>query len=52
MTRIFKGDQWTRLFGSRVPIGSVVEIIRFYSHRRVLIRFDGQTIGTMLWCLK
>jgi len=49
--RVFKGDKWTRLLGSRIPIGEVVKVIRFYPRRRVLVEYEGELIGTMLWCL-
>ena len=47
--RIFKGDKWTRLYGSKV--GAIVEVIKFYPKRRVLIKYNNEVIGTMLWCL-
>ena len=47
------GDKWTRWYGSRIPIGAKVEVLRFYPRRRVLVRYDGlEPILTMLWCLK
>lgn len=49
--RIFKGDKWTRLIGSRVPFGAVVKVIRYYPRRRVLIEYEGERLTTMLWCL-
>lgn len=49
--RIFKGDQWTRLYGSRVPIGTIIRVIKFYPCRRVMIEYQGEPILTMLWCL-
>jgi len=51
MTRIFKGDKWNKLLGSRIPTGAVVEVIRFYTRRRVLVNYQGEAINTMLWCL-
>lgn len=50
--RIFKGDKWTRLLGSRIPEGSVVTVVRFWPRRRVWVDYQGEIIGTMLWCLK
>lgn len=52
MTRTFKGDKWTKLLGSRIPLGSIVEVVKFMPRRRVLVRFNNQIIGTMLWCLQ
>ena len=50
-TRIFKWDKWLKLLGSRIPNGSPVEIVRFMPRRRVLIRFQGEVMNTMLWCV-
>ena len=50
MIRIFKGDKWNKLLGSQIPIGAVVEVIRFYTRRRVLVSYQGEPINTM-WCL-
>ena len=50
--RIFKGDKWTRFYGSRIPIGSVVKVVKFWPRRRVWVEYNGEIIGTMLWCLK
>lgn len=52
MTRIFKWDKWCKVLGSRIPNGAEVEVLRFLYRRRVLVRYQGQTISTMLWCLK
>jgi len=52
ITRIFKGDKWNRLFGSRIPDGALVHVVRFYPRRRVLVEFNGEVIGTMLWNLR
>ena len=50
--RIFKGDRMTRMLGSRIPVGARVRVLRFYPRRRVLVEYGGETILTMLWCLK
>jgi len=50
--RIYKGDKWTNLIGSRIPYGSVVEVVKFYPRRRVIVNYQGENILTMLWCLK
>ena len=52
ITRIFRGDKWTKLLGSRIPYGTMVEVIRFYPRRRVMVRYHSEDILTMLWCLK
>ncbi len=52
MKRIFKGDKWTRYLGSLIPVGSVVDVVRFYPRRRVIVEYQGEQILTMLWCLK
>lgn len=49
--RIWKGDRWTRALGSRVPTGAVVSVERFMPRRRAVIRYEGETVTTMLWCL-
>ena len=49
--RYFKGDRWTREFGSAVPYGAKVGVVRFYPRRKALIEYDGKPIVTMLWCL-
>lgn len=50
--RRFKGDRHTRACGSRVPIGAIVEVIKFYPRRRALILHKGESILTMTWCLE
>ena len=50
--RIFKGDKWNRLLGTRIPIGAVVIVVKFMPRRRVIISYHGELITTMLWCLK
>lgn len=50
--RIYKGDKWTRIYGSRIPIGVVVEVVKFYRNRRVMVEYKGERILTMLWCLE
>jgi len=50
--RTFKGDKWTRYYGSRIPIGATIRVLKFYPRRRVLVEYEGQRILTMLWCLK
>ena len=52
MTRIFKGDKWTQAFGSRIPLGTVVEVLKFYPRRRVMVSYQGELVLTMLWCLR
>ena len=49
--RYFKGDKWNRLFGSRIPYGERVQVVRFWPRRRVSVEYGGEIIGTMLWCL-
>ena len=51
VTRIYKGDRWARLYGSRIPIGTRVKVLKFCPRRRVLVDYDGESILTMLWCL-
>jgi len=50
--RIFKGDRWTRAYGSRIPHGTRVRVLRFLPRRRALVEYNGEAILTMLWCLK
>jgi len=50
--RTFKGDKWTRAYGSRIPVGTSVKVLRFYPRRRVIVEYNGEAILTMLWCLK
>lgn len=50
-SKVFKGDKWNRLLGTRIPIGSVVEVVRYFTKRRVLVQYNGELINTMLWCL-
>ncbi len=49
--RCYKGDFATRLHGSQIPEGSIVEVVRFYARRRVLVRYNGRCYLTLLWCL-
>jgi len=50
-TRIYKGDRHTRLYGSRIPVGTQVKVLKFCPRRRVLVEYDGEPILTLLWCL-
>jgi hypothetical protein len=50
--RTFKGDRWTRVYGSRIPHGTRLRVLRFLPRRRVLVEYNGEPILTMLWCLK
>jgi hypothetical protein len=50
--RIFKGDKWTKVLGSIIPIGTSVKVLKYCFCRRVLVEYRGQVILTMLWCLK
>ena len=50
--RVFKSDKWARIYGCRIPIDSIVEVIKFYPRRKVLIKYNGESILTMLWCLR
>jgi len=51
MKRIFKGDKYNRLIGTRIPYGAVVNVVRFYPRRRVVVEYNGIECLTMLWCL-
>ena len=50
--RIFKGDKYTRIEGSIIPIGTPVKVIRYMFRRRALVEYQGERILTILWCLK
>jgi len=50
-TRVYKGDRHTQLYGSRIPIGAQVTVLKFCPRRRVLVEYNGEPILTMLWCL-
>ena len=50
--RRFKGDRFTRVYGSPIPVGAVVRVLRFYARRRAVIEYQGLTYLTMLWCLE
>ena len=50
--RIYKGDKWTDIYGSRIPIGTVVNIVKFCPKRTVIVECQGEKIITKLWCLK
>ena len=49
--RVFRGDKWTRLYGSPIPEGATVEVVRFYPKRKALVKHEGRHYLTMLWCL-
>jgi len=49
--RRFKPDKWNRLLGSRIPAGEEVVVVRFMPRRRALIRYCGELMLTMLWCV-
>jgi hypothetical protein len=50
-TRIYKGDKWTKVYGSRIPIGTVVNVVHFCPRRTVIVEYMGERILTKLWCL-
>lgn len=50
--RIFKGDKWNLLLGTRIPVGAVVKVIKFCPRRTVIVEYLGERIITKLWCLK
>jgi len=50
--KVFKGDKWNEIFGSIIPLGTPVRVIKYCYRRRVLVEYRGQTVLTMLWCLK
>ena len=50
--RRFKGDKWSRSLGSRIPIGTIVRVIKFLPRRRVIVEYNREPILTMLWCLE
>ena len=52
MQRVFKGDKWTRLYGSPIPTGAVVIVRRFFPRRRVVVSYNDSEHLTMLWCLR
>lgn len=52
VTRIFKGDKWNKMLGSRIPIGAMVSVVKFCPRRTVIIEYEGEKIITKLWCLK
>ncbi len=49
--RIFKFDRWLKIYGSKIPAGALVTVIRFYPRRRVMVEYQGERILTMLWNL-
>jgi hypothetical protein len=49
--RPFKGDKYTKMYGSIIPLGTMVKILKYCFRRRVLVEYQGKTILTMLWCL-
>jgi hypothetical protein len=49
---IFKGDKWNKLLGQKVPDGAVVNVVKYYPRRRVIIEYNGEQILTMLWNLR
>jgi len=49
--RSFKGDKWNRLFGYAIPCDAIVQVVRFGPRRKVLVRWNGQLLVTMLWYL-
>ena len=50
--RTFKGDKWNRLYGSRIPDGAVVRVLKFMAGRTVIVHYNGVKMTTMLWCLR
>jgi len=49
--RYFKGDKWNKILGSRIPLGALVEVVRFYPRRRAMVKYNGDLKLTMAWCL-
>ena len=53
VTKVYVGDKWTRAYDDFViPAGSVVEVLRNFPRRRVLVEFDGAPVLTFQWCLR
>jgi hypothetical protein len=52
MIRIFKGDKWNRILGTRIPFGVLVRVVKFCPRRTVIVEYGGERIITKLWCLK
>ena len=50
--RIFKGDKYNKMIGTRIPFGTVVDVVRYFPRRRVIVEYQGEQILTMLWCLQ
>jgi len=50
--RIFKGDKWTKMMGSRIPHGVIVQVVKFCPRRTVIVEYMGERIITKLWCLE
>ena len=50
--RLFKGDKYNKMIGTRIPLGTVVNVVRFFPRRRVIVEYLGEQILTMLWCLQ
>ena len=38
--------------GSRIPIGTEVQVVKFCPRRTVIVDFAGERIITKLWCLE
>lgn len=51
-TRIYKGDKWNKIYGSRIPLGTEVSVVKFCPRRTVIVEYNGERIITKLWCLK
>jgi hypothetical protein len=49
--RIYRGDKWTRILGSLIPLGTSVKVLKFCYRRRVIVEYQNKPVLTMLWCL-
>jgi hypothetical protein len=49
---IYKGDKWTKIYGSKIPIGASVYVMKYCYRRRVLVEYNGEIVLTLLWCIK
>jgi hypothetical protein len=40
------------MLGSRIPHGSLVQVVKFCPRRAVIVEYMGERIITRLWCLE
>ena len=48
---VYRPDKYGKAMGTSIPAGALVDVVRRFPRRRVLVLHDGRRVMTFLWCL-